>query len=115
MNTHDKGWNGAVAAVLRGERAAQAMTIEELADRASIPAVSVQRFLAARRAMSIEVMASLAGALRMDMAEVITLAQQRMDKAHPELVAHMRAGLQQARPDVEVDDGVSLTQSIEGR
>jgi len=91
---HSAGLNGAVAAVLRGERAATGMTLEQLAEASGIPLVSVQRFLAAKRAIDVQVLSALSDALGVSAIHVVKSAQERL-----------------ARPDyawssveVEVDD-----------
>lgn len=77
--THDVGLNGAVVAVLREERAAAGLTLEEVAGRAGIPVVSVQRFLSARRRMTMDTFDALCGALGLDPVEVMGRAERRPD------------------------------------
>lgn len=93
--SHDEGLNGSVAAVLREERTSAGLTIEQLADRSGIPVVTVQRLLAARRAITMTALDALCYGLGVSPAEVLTLALAR-DHADPELVARVRAGIQLA-------------------
>lgn len=78
MNPHAQGINGAVAAVLRGELAAQGKTQGDLADLSGIPVVSVQRYLAPSRAIDVEVMEKLATALGRTVLDVLTAATARL-------------------------------------
>lgn len=103
--------NAAVAAVLRGERAALGLTIEELSRRSGIPAVSLQRFLAARRTINFDVLEDLAPAVRMQPADIVILAQERISRGDPELVARMRAGIARAALPLGPDPEGSVTVS----
>lgn len=73
--------NEAVAAVLRSERSAQKLTLDELATATAIPRVSLQRYLAGTRAMDVDQLASIAKALRLDVAEVLADAQRRLARS----------------------------------
>lgn len=114
--SHDQGINGAVAALLREERLAQVLTLEELAARSGIPAVSVQRFLAARRAINLEVLLALSHGLGISPVDVMAQAMDQVKRGDPDLVARVRRGM--GRPTSPVTDnswskvGTSVTQSI---
>jgi transcriptional regulator with XRE-family HTH domain len=77
---HAAGLNGAVAAVLRGERAAAGLTLEELADRSGVPVVSLRRFLAGERAINVAVLHSVTQALGVEPSEVLEAAQTRLER-----------------------------------
>lgn len=93
LRGHDTGLNGSVAAALRAERAAQNLTIEQLAALSGVPAVTVQRLLAARRVITMETLEDLCRALRVSPTEVITRAEERAGRADPELVARALDGI----------------------
>ena len=95
--SHDEGLNGRVAAVLRDERTSAGYTIEQLADRSGVPVVTVQRLLAARRAITIAALEALCFGLGLSPAVVMASALTR-DHADPDLVARVIAGLQSAAP-----------------
>lgn len=75
-----KGLNGAVAAVLRGERAALGMKIADLAEAADIPEVSVQRYLAGKRPIDMAILHALSEALGVEPDEVTTSAKGRLTR-----------------------------------
>lgn len=79
---HGAGLNGAVAAVLRGERAASGMTLEELADKTNIPVVSVQRYLAAKRPIDMAVLNEFAKALGLTSREIVVAAEARLNRSN---------------------------------
>lgn len=72
------GLNAAVAAELRAERAAQRVTLQELADESSVPLMSVRRYLNADRHIDIATLNALAIALGTTAVEVVESAQVRM-------------------------------------
>lgn len=82
---HDKGLNGAVAAELRAEKAAQNLTNQDLAERSGIPVVSVQRYLAPKRAIDVEVLEQLAEALGKTATEIVIAAEQRLGRSLPRI------------------------------
>lgn len=90
---HDRGINGAVAALLRAERTARGLTLDELSERAGIPAVSVQRFLAARRAINVETLTTLSRALDVSPLDILAQAMTQAGRGDPELVARVRRGM----------------------
>lgn len=75
---HSAGLNGAVAAVLRGERAATGLTLDQLAEKSGISLTSVQRFLQAKRDINVAVLAALAEALDTTPEAVVAAAQERL-------------------------------------
>lgn len=99
-----------VAAVLRGERAVAGMTIEELAERSGVPKVSVQRFLAGRRAINLDVLEALCTGLRLTPEDVVAQARERQQRAHPELVERVLAGVKRG---TGTDSVVNVTKSTE--
>jgi transcriptional regulator with XRE-family HTH domain len=94
---HNEGLNGAIAAVLRGERASANITIAELATRSGVPKVTIQRLLAARRPITMEALERMCNGLQISPVEVTLSAVHRMGEADPELVAHVMAGFTRAR------------------
>lgn len=74
------GLNGAVAAVLRGERAANNMKLEDLATHSGIPERSLQRYLAAERPINIPVLYALTRALSTTAAAVVAAGEVRMGR-----------------------------------
>lgn len=88
------------------------MTLDELSDRASIPVVSVQRFLAARRAINLETLDCLSRALGVSPLDILEQALAQAHRGDPELVARMMAGMDGNAPgetSSQIDD--SVTQS----
>lgn len=77
----DEGLNAAVAAQLRAERAAADLTMQQLADRAEIPLVSVQRYLRAKRDIDIATLYALCEALGVEPFDVVAAAQTRLLRA----------------------------------
>ena len=75
---HAEGLNGAVAAELRAEKAAQNLTNQDLADRSGIPIVSVQRYLVPKRAIDLVVLEQLAAAVGKTPAEIVEAAERRL-------------------------------------
>lgn len=75
-----QGLNAAVAAQLRAERAALGWTIDELAQRADIPAISVRRYLKGERQIDVSVLYALASALGLTAGQVVEAAQERLDR-----------------------------------
>lgn len=73
-----EGLNGAVAAELRAEKAAQNLTNQDIADSSGIPVVSVQRYLAPTREIDVTVLGRLAVALGKTAAEVVEAAEVRL-------------------------------------
>lgn len=69
--------NSAVAAVLRAEIAATGMTQSELEQRSGIPIVSLQRYLAGKRPISVETLDAVAGALGMTILDVFEEVERR--------------------------------------
>ncbi len=80
---HDEGLNGALAAVLREERIKLGLTIEALAERSGIPLVTVQRLLAARRALTMETFDRLCHGLALSPVEAMRRALSQRDAADP--------------------------------
>jgi transcriptional regulator with XRE-family HTH domain len=93
---HDEGLNGSVAAVLREARTSAGYTIEQLAERSGIPVVTVQRLLAARRAITMAAFDSLCFGLGVSPGDVMTVALTR-DHADRDLVARVLAGIKPTR------------------
>lgn len=91
--SHDEGLNGSIAAVLRDERLSAGLTIEQLAERSGVPVVTVQRLLAARRAITMAVFDDLCHGLGLSPDDVMITARKRL-RADPELVARVLAGIQ---------------------
>ena len=79
-----KGLNGAVVEVLRGERAAKRMTLEELAKKADMPYRTLFRYLSFERAVTMAVLEPVANALGVRPEWVMEQAAQRME-AKPRL------------------------------
>lgn len=75
---HAAGLNGALAAAMRAERAANGLTLDQVADRSGIPLVSVQRYMAGKRAIDVAALAALADALDLTPRELIEAAEGRL-------------------------------------
>ncbi len=78
MDTTSAPMNAAVAAVLRAERVVLGLSHADLEERTGIPKVSIQRYLAGTRPLTIDTVYALAGALEMSLEHVIGEAQRRM-------------------------------------
>lgn len=76
----ETGLNAAVAAELRAERAAQNLTVQELAARSEVPYASLRRYLAAERNIDVATLYALAGALDTTPAELVAAASERMSR-----------------------------------
>ena len=74
--------NGAVAAVLRGERAASGITLDELSGKTGIPAVSLQRYLKGKRHLDVDIVWTIAGGLEIDVSDVFARAAGRLAANH---------------------------------
>ena len=84
---HSKGLNGAVVEVLRGERAAQRKTLEEVARDADIPYRTLFRYFNAERAITMSVLDPVARALGMRPDEVLGQASDRLRRTASNVVA----------------------------
>jgi transcriptional regulator with XRE-family HTH domain len=76
----DAGLNAAVAAELRAERAAQNLTVQELAVRSDVPYASLRRYLSAERNIDIATLHALSGALGTTAAEIVAAATERLSR-----------------------------------
>lgn len=74
------GLNAAVAAELRAERAAQNLTVQELAEISDVPYASLRRYLAAERHIDVTVLAALAKALGTTPPDLVFAATERMNR-----------------------------------
>lgn len=72
-----RGFNAEVAAVLRGERAIQRVTYEDLEERTGISRSTIIRVLNAKRMLDLSYLAALCEALGLSMNEVIEKASER--------------------------------------
>ena len=89
MDTTSAPMNAAVAATLRAERGVLGLSLDDLEERTSIPKVSIQRYLAGTRPLTIDTLYVLAGALGMSLQQAIAEAQRRLpmftaDQPEPE-------------------------------
>ena len=71
----------AVAAVLRGERAAQRITFDELAVRSDLDKSTVLRMLNNQRDMKMAQFSALCGALGVSSVDVMAAAEERVKRA----------------------------------
>ena len=71
------GYTAAVAEALRAERASAGLSIRELADRAGMVAVTLQRVLKAERDITVAQLAALAPALGMTPSTLLAEAERR--------------------------------------
>ena len=76
--SHSGGLNGALAATLRAERAAQRLSIAALVAHMGISKSTVLRLLAGDRAIDVAHLAGFAEAFGMDPAELMRIAEQRV-------------------------------------
>lgn len=75
--------NDAVAAVLRAEVAVLGLSLNELEERTGIPKVSIQRYLAGTRPITIGTVTTIADAIGMSLQQVIIEAQRRLPMFSP--------------------------------
>jgi DNA-binding helix-turn-helix protein len=82
METSDRnpagGLNGALAAVLRGERAAQRLSLDRLAASSQVSRRTLIRLLNAERSMGLEQAAAIAGALGLRLPDALERAEERL-------------------------------------
>jgi hypothetical protein len=82
METSDRnpagGLNGALAAVLRGERAAQRLSLDRLAASSQVSRRTLIRLLNAERTMGLEQAAAIAGALGLRLPDALERAEERL-------------------------------------
>lgn len=87
MDTTSAPMNAAVAATLRAERVVLGLSHADLEERTGIPKVSIQRYLAGTRPLTIDTLYVLAAALGMSLEQAIGEAQRRLpqftDQAAP--------------------------------
>lgn len=83
METSDRnpasGLNGALAAVLRGERAAQRLSLDQLAASSQVSRRTLIRLLNAERTMGLEQAAAIAAALGLRLPDALERAEGRLD------------------------------------
>lgn len=77
---HAAGLNGAVADTLRGMQNEAGLRQADLADLSGIPIVSVQRYLGRTRAIDVEALERLAGALGVTAMDVMVRASELMTR-----------------------------------
>ena len=70
--------NDAIATVLRAEKAAQKLTYTDLVGATGIPAVSLKRYFAGEREITVRVLTLIAQALRMSPGEIWSKAMERL-------------------------------------
>ncbi|QWW20157.1 helix-turn-helix domain-containing protein [Schaalia sp. 19OD2882] len=75
--THGSGLNAALAAEVRAERAAQQLTIADLAASSGIPARTLIRLLKAERAITVNSLADIASGLGLSSGLLLQRAEQR--------------------------------------
>lgn len=80
---HARGWNAAVVAQLRAERAAAGLTVKELADKSGVPNRTLVRLINAQRAIDIAHLASLSEALELTITEFLSRARARLILSEP--------------------------------
>lgn len=100
----EAGLNAAVAAELRAERAAQDLTVQELADMAGIPFGSLRRYLAAERNIDVATLAALAAALGTTSGEIVAAAEERMARRGRPVVIEGRFGTSDPAPTVSDEE-----------
>lgn len=83
METSDKnpatGLNGALAAVLRGERAAKRLSLDQLAASSQVSRRTLIRLLNAERTMGLEQAAAIAAALGLRLPDALERAEERLE------------------------------------
>lgn len=73
-----EGYNAAVAAELRAERAAVRMTNKEIAEASGVSLPSVSRYLTAQRRIDVAALYDITVALKTTPVEILTRAQIRL-------------------------------------
>lgn len=76
-----EGLNGAVAAELRAERAAQRMTVDTLVARSGVSRSTLLRVLNAERAIAVESLQDIARALGVASSTLVRRAERRLESA----------------------------------
>jgi transcriptional regulator with XRE-family HTH domain len=76
----EAGLNAAVAAELRAERAAQNLTVQQLAEKSEVPYATLRRYLAAERHIDVATIAALAEALDTTAVELVMAATERLQR-----------------------------------
>ena len=79
-NSNDRQLGAAVVAVLRGERAAQRITYDELSERSGLDRSTVLRMLNNQRDLKMSQLSALCSALKLSVVDVMRQAQARMDR-----------------------------------
>lgn len=83
METSDRnpagGLNGALAAVLRGERAAKRLSLDQLAASSQVSRRTLIRLLNAERTMGLEQAAAIAAALGLRLPDALERAEERLE------------------------------------
>lgn len=124
METSDRnpagGLNGALAAVLRGERAAKRLSLDQLAASSQVSRRTLIRLLNAERTMGLEQAAAIAAALGLRLPDALERAEERLEAEEaatltPEPPLSMqevkqRRLLEQAQPATWAADDRPLTE-----
>lgn len=109
----ESGLNAAVAAELRAERAAQDLTMQELATAAGVPFGSLRRYLAAERNIDVATLAALAAALGTTSADLVSAAEARVARKGRPVVIDGRFGTSEVAPTVTDADLAKLPAAAE--
>lgn len=75
---HAAGWNAAVAAQIRAERAAAGLTLDQLAEKSGIPKRTLIRLINAERAIDVAHLAAVAEVFDLSLAELLDRARSRV-------------------------------------
>jgi transcriptional regulator with XRE-family HTH domain len=85
-------WRDVIGEVLRGERRAQARTLQDVADTARISMPYLSELERGRKEASSEVLAAAAKALGLSLSELISLVQDRLGSYEQTFAAQARTG-----------------------
>lgn len=82
---HSRGWNAAVAAQVRAERAAKGWTLDSLAAKSGVPKRTLIRLVKTERAFDVAQLAAIAEALDITMSEFLSRADARLSEVSGEV------------------------------
>ena len=78
-HTYGEDIQSAIADMLRAERAIQELTMDELAERAKMPKITLHRYMKGQRDIPLKALATICKALGVPMGEIIERAEHRLE------------------------------------